>query len=39
MNPFDTQYNPSEIEQKWYEFWLKEKLFTPTNEKPHKENF
>jgi valyl-tRNA synthetase len=39
MNPFDTQYNPSDIEQKWYEFWLKEKLFTPTNEKPHKENF
>ena len=29
MDDFSSKYDPKGIEQQWYEFWLREKLFTP----------
>lgn len=29
MDEFPSKYDPQSIEDHWYEFWLKEKLFTP----------
>jgi valyl-tRNA synthetase len=29
MDEFPNKYDPQSIEDHWYEFWLKEKLFTP----------
>lgn len=29
MNEFPSQYDPKGIEDKWYEFWMKEKFSTP----------
>jgi len=29
MNEFPSRYSPEGIEDKWYDFWIKEKLFTP----------
>ncbi|MBF0396426.1 MAG: valine--tRNA ligase [Desulfobacterales bacterium] len=31
-NNFDKAYEPQEIEKNWYDFWLKEGLFTPNEE-------
>ncbi len=29
MNAFPSRYEPAGIEEKWYQFWLEENLFTP----------
>ncbi len=29
MEDFPSKYDPKGIEDKWYEFWIKEKFFTP----------
>lgn len=29
MDEFPARYSPEGIEEKWYEFWLKQRLFTP----------
>ena len=32
----DKGYQPRDVEQRWYEFWEKEKLFAAAEESPHK---
>ncbi|MGD8520713.1 MAG: valine--tRNA ligase [Desulfobacterales bacterium] len=35
-NLLDKGYEPCDVEQRWYEFWEKEKLFAAAEESPHK---
>jgi valyl-tRNA synthetase len=35
-NLLDKGYEPGDVEQRWYEFWEKEKLFAAAEESPHK---
>ena len=29
MEELANKYNPAEVESKWYEYWLKYRIFTP----------
>lgn len=37
MNSIETKYNPQQIEEKWYQYWLKHKLFksVPDHREPY----
>ncbi|UCG07791.1 MAG: class I tRNA ligase family protein, partial [Desulfobacterales bacterium] len=35
-NLLDKAYEPHDVEQRWYDFWEKEKLFAAEDESPHK---
>ncbi len=37
MNELATKYNPSEVEDKWYDYWMEHKLFrsTPDDREPY----